>query len=147
MKRNGYKLRKEKTKNVLKTKDGKICPCCETQQKRYYNNTVCSTCRSFRVRYEQKTKLKKQLGGKCVKCGNDDIRILHFHHIDKETKLFNLAGAYHSINYKAIEDEAKKCELLCPNCHAKEHVKENQKVIDYYNLNKGIKNFWYYLNE
>lgn len=132
METNGYSLRKEKTNSIAKS--GKICPCCERQQNKYYKNSVCASCRSARVRYIQRDKLKQLHGGKCVKCGCCDVDILHFHHIDPNTKLFNLSGSYHSANYKALEDEAKKCELLCPNCHAKEHVKDNQKVIDYYKL-------------
>ncbi len=95
---------------------------------------MCSSCRCFKVRHTQRLKLKQKHGGVCKRCGCDDINILHFHHLNPENKLFNLAGAYHSVNYKAIEEEADKCEFICPNCHAKEHVKNNQRVIDYYNL-------------
>jgi hypothetical protein len=132
MENNGYNLRKEKTEHVKK--NGKICPCCNKQQKKYYKNNVCVGCRSARARFVRRNTLKQKYGGKCMRCGNDDISILHFHHINPETKLFNLSGSYHSINYKMIEEEADKCELICPNCHAKEHVKINQFIIDYYKL-------------
>lgn len=73
-------------------------------------------------------------GGKCVKCGNSDIEILQFHHKDPKNKTFNLSGNYHLNNYKDLKKEADKCELLCTNCHAKQHVNQNKKVIDYYKL-------------
>ena len=132
MEKNGYNLRKQNTRSVEKS--GKICPCCERQQKTYNKNSVCSTCRSSYTRYIKKNKLKQLSGGCCVICGNNNIDILHFHHKDPETKLFDLSSSYHNTNYQLLKDECNKCELLCPNCHAEKHVKCNQKVIDYYNL-------------
>ncbi len=65
-----------------------------------------------------KTTLREELGNKCIKCGYDDNpRILHFHHLrDKVKDVSQIA------NYKAIKEEAEKCVLLCPNCHALTHL-------------------------
>lgn len=80
--------------------------------------------RKQKQRYREKkrkwildTKLKH--GGKCVECGYDEeIRILHFHHPNN-----NKEAAVSALkNLKAIEKEAAKCILLCPNCHALKHL-------------------------
>ncbi len=64
-------------------------------------------------------KAVEYLGGKCVKCGEDDIVLLDFHHLySKQADL----GSY--IRAKAWEDiviEMDKCELLCCRCHRLEH--------------------------
>ena len=65
--------------------------------------------------------LRNEMGGKCSKCGYcADIRILTFHHTDKN-KLDNVSNI---LILKKIREEAKKCILLCPNCHAIEHLNE-----------------------
>ena len=68
----------------------------------------------------RKEKLVKMLGGKCVKCGyKKSLVALSFHHLDPKTKLFDLShngNLLHS--WDEVVREAKKCELLCLNCHA-----------------------------
>jgi|SRR3990167_9075046 len=62
--------------------------------------------------------LKEKAGGRCKKCGyNEEIRILHFHHLrDKISEVSLLQSEL------KIRVEAKKCVLLCPNCHALTHL-------------------------
>ena len=117
----GYELRKEKP-SMSRIGQPKMCPICNKMPKKYYKNTVCSSCRSKERRHRIKIKLKHMLGGKCVKCGFDDIRILHFHHKNPSEKLFTLSSSYASNNINLLTEEASKCELLCPNCHALEHL-------------------------
>ena len=64
--------------------------------------------------------LREKLGGMCVHCGyKEDVDILQFHHHskNKEDNVSNLQ------NYKKREAEARKCVLLCPNCHALTHFR------------------------
>ena len=131
----GYTLRKTETR--CKLKGGKICPCCNKQQQKYFKNTVCSVCRNHKQRYLQRIKLKNECGGKCVRCGLKDIDILQFHHKNPDDKTFNLSSKYNSLDYMTLKIEADKCELLCPNCHAKEHSSINHYVLEYYKLNSG----------
>lgn len=64
--------------------------------------------------------LKKERGGKCTLCGYDDeVRILHFHHL--RDKKFNLSN--YNKPLKEMQEEAEKCVLLCPNCHALTHLR------------------------
>ena len=62
---------------------------------------------------------KSQL--KCVRCGESEICCLDFHHVDPSTKESNIGiiGGYSS--KKKIMEEIEKCEVLCANCHRKEH--------------------------
>jgi hypothetical protein len=73
-----------------------------------------------------KNRLRMYFGGKCEECGCDDLSKLHFHHIDpiiKEFKVFEKA----LVDYMSPEiiEEAKKCQLLCIDCHARHHSGEN----------------------
>ena len=65
--------------------------------------------------------LKVELGGKCAKCGyGDQPRILQFHHLNgMKDKLGNISEMK---SMSKIRAEAAKCILLCPNCHALEHL-------------------------
>lgn len=54
----------------------------------------------------------------CVDCGEIDVRVLEFDHVDPATKV-------HAISYmvskgmkpEKIADEIEKCEVRCCNCH------------------------------
>lgn len=63
---------------------------------------------------------KLELG--CNRCGyNKCAAALTFHHVDKSTKLFNLGDSNRILlTLSELEEELKKCELLCLNCHAEE---------------------------
>jgi len=57
----------------------------------------------------------------CAQCGyNKNPAALHFDHIDKSTKLFQV-GVCHTRSWKAIFKEMEKCTLLCANCHSERH--------------------------
>lgn len=66
--------------------------------------------REFLVGYLQKHS--------CVDCGQNDIRVLVFDHVSgtKINGVFTIASRGNSL--KLIEDEIKKCEVRCYNCHA-----------------------------
>lgn len=67
-----------------------------------------------------KDSLKDSLGGKCVKCGFSDKRALMFHHKDGRNKQMNIGDTANK-NFDELLVEAKKCELLCANCHFVHH--------------------------
>lgn len=65
-------------------------------------------------------------GGKCVECDNSNVRVLQFHHRDKEDKGFEIgralnSGAQMKYPYEVMIKELEKCDLLCGNCHAERH--------------------------
>ena len=84
----------------------------------------------------RKQNLTQIFGGKCCLCGfNDFIEALEFHHVNPEEKEFPLSSnVMRSIDKQLIE--ARKCILLCSNCHRGVHagiliVPNNYK--DFYN--------------
>jgi hypothetical protein len=72
---------------------------------------------------EKKLELIKLFGGKCELCGyNKNIAAFDFHHKDPDTKNFEIKVQF--LKYKnddEILEEAKKCMLLCANCHRELH--------------------------
>jgi hypothetical protein len=76
--------------------------------------------------YYNSNRLKsiKYLGDKCVKCGEDNIFKLCFHHLlDKENHLSSLLLC----KWEKIQKELDKCELLCINCHMEKHYGEKDR--------------------
>ena len=122
----GYEHRKQSS---LKNREqNKICPLCNKQFS-WNKNNVCSSCRADRTRYKNKIELQEYLGGRCERCGNDDHRVLDFHHT--KDKKFTISGRLHC-SIADLKEEADKCILLCANCHRIEHSKDKQKIIEYY---------------
>ena len=58
-----------------------------------------------------------EAGGCCAACGYDACQHnLHFHHVDPTRKSFEMnMGRGKSLT--AYREEAKKCVLVCANCH------------------------------
>jgi hypothetical protein len=79
-------------------------------------------------RREQEIKefIRQQKAGlSCKHCGNTDIRVLDFHHLDKHTKEVGLSGiARKGWSNERILREIAKCEVLCANCHRILHWEE-----------------------
>lgn len=74
---------------------------------------VQKTYERKRVHYKQKREsVITALGGKCIQCGLEDIRVLQFDHIDP---LNNHKRSWDEVE-KAIEQG--NIQLLCANCHA-----------------------------
>lgn len=66
------------------------------------------------------------VGRACVKCGNDDIRILQFDHINgggnKEQKHHKSNLLMYIYYYKHPEEAKQKIQVMCPNCNALKRV-------------------------
>lgn len=82
----------------------------------------CRKCRIERVaewRRQAKATLVAETGGECQLCGYDRcLAALQFHHLDPEEKSFALSLRGVTRAMDALREEAKKCALLCANCHA-----------------------------
>jgi transposase-like protein len=82
----------------------------------------CRLCRSgavHRRRREVKRVLVEEAGGACVLCGYQaTLAGLHFHHLDPADKAFALSRQGVTRSLDAARAEARKCALLCSNCHA-----------------------------
>jgi len=80
----------------------------------------CKRCVGEAVtRRKQKLKqvLVAEAGGRCAVCGYDACIVnLTFHHVDPTTKSFSMSMKI-GRSLKAFREEAKKCVLVCANCH------------------------------
>jgi len=81
----------------------------------------CKRCRMERVsqrRQVVKRKLVDEAGGKCLICGYDRCQqALEFHHLDPSLKEFDLGRKGVTRSLARSRAEARKCILLCANCH------------------------------
>lgn len=82
----------------------------------------CKRCRVDAVsarRRRVKLALIAAAGGACRLCGYDRYAgALQFHHVDPREKAFAIADRGVARSLERALDEARKCVLLCANCHA-----------------------------
>ena len=82
----------------------------------------CPRCRVESVqrrRRRVKEIIVTEAGGACLLCGYDAfIGALEFHHVDPASKSFGLGQGGLTRSLALIRAEARKCALLCSNCHA-----------------------------
>lgn len=73
--------------------------------------------REARIRQENQDKIAEYFSvNQCVDCGNSDIRVLDFDHIDNKNDNIGTM-LYRAKKWIEIEKEIKKCEVVCSNCH------------------------------
>jgi hypothetical protein len=81
----------------------------------------------YKRREYEKRKIKNRifvdsLKTPCLKCGEERLYVIEFHHIDSSTKAFTLCEI-NSHGLKEFEKEAAKGVCLCSNCHKEFHWK------------------------
>lgn len=91
-------------------------------------------------RQKRKRDLISLYGGKCSLCGyNKSIKALEFHHIKPQDKKYALGTG----NCHKLQDdltEAKKCLLVCANCHREIHdgFYNDVNLFDYQKIDNQI---------
>jgi transposase len=82
----------------------------------------CKRCRQERVTYRRrkvKAILVAEAGGACCLCGYKRyVGALEFHHVDPATKRLSMAARGVGLSLETARSEARKCVLVCSNCHA-----------------------------
>ena len=80
---------------------------------------------------KQRNKIIELLGGKCVKCGFNDIRALTIDHVfgggTDERK--NIGGGYYSHVLKKIENNTNEYQILCCNCNQIKKIENNEERV------------------
>ena len=85
----------------------------------YYRCRRCRAEAVSRRRRKMKQILVQEAGGACSVCGYaESPRALHFHHLDPAEKRFELNAKGVALALDTLRAEARKCVLLCSNCHA-----------------------------
>jgi len=65
----------------------------------------------------------KMAVGVCMNCGFSEYpEVLHYHHLNPGAKVFALSRPS-TRSISEIDIELSKCVLLCPTCHAVEHLR------------------------
>jgi hypothetical protein len=131
MKEKILKLREEgKTYSEIQKELG----CSKSLIAYHVNDTtkVKSFNRFRKNRFKIREDLKLNAGGKCILCGyNKCLAALHFHHRDPSKKLFEITnflwGKVKGYTKDDLDNEVKKCDLLCANCHAETHCPDYVK--------------------
>lgn len=54
----------------------------------------------------------------CIDCGNDDLEVLEFDHLDPSEKKYNVSEML-AFPWRTIQAEIDKCVVLCSNCHTR----------------------------
>ncbi len=81
--------------------------------------TLSRSARNMKINREA---IRSLFGGACRKCGYKAcLAALDFHHLDPKTKTGNVLKIIKSRGKHAAIEEAKKCILLCSNCHDELH--------------------------
>lgn len=85
-----------------------------------------NTHHKTQLRRSMKKQAVKIKGGKCQICGyNKCIDALVFHHTDPLVKEFGLSNG-ETRSWEKYLKELEKCILVCANCHAEIHIKNNE---------------------
>lgn len=85
----------------------------------YYRCRRCRAEAVSRRRRKMKAILVAEAGGTCRLCGYaGSMGALEFHHLDPSEKRFELNAKGVALSIETLRVEARKCVLLCSNCHA-----------------------------
>jgi transposase-like protein len=119
-------VRRESSR-CMETPDGEMIGVCPQHGQTMFRRDAEGRCRCLRCRQEYvvrrrrrvKATLIAEAGGCCETCGYHRYAgALHFHHRDRTQKSFGLSEAGFARSLNAARAEARKCALLCSNCHA-----------------------------
>lgn len=126
------KIEKDNIEFAFKDKmNGKLQSACKLCQRQYNKNHYNNNLQVYRDRakitntaYRKRNRIfiseyKASLG--CANCGEKEPCVLDFHHVDeKYENVSTMAGCTGSI--ERLQQEIKKCIILCSNCHRRLHA-------------------------
>ena len=91
--------------------------CSKKCRDNWWNKNTWTTYRKKKF-WNEKIKLLKELGGKCIKCGINDIRVLDINHVDRGKK-FKVKNRNYAFQTKLRDWKKNKgnLKIMCSNCH------------------------------
>jgi len=90
----------------------------------------CSKSCADKASRQQKHDFINSFKTECSVCGYNRCKsALEFHHLNPDEKEFEISHGSKGRSYESVENEIKKCVLLCANCHAELHAKERELEI------------------
>lgn len=120
---------KDKTKNKLQS----WCKYCSNnaRMESYFKNKDINYQNSKnRVKRNRKFVTSYLENHSCVDCGEDDVIVLEFDHVN-HNKLYNISSmVYMQSSIEKISIEIEKCEVRCANCHRRvTHERRNNSLV------------------
>ena len=96
------------------------------QKKHYQNNKETYRIKNAARKQRNREYVANYLRSHpCVDCGESDIIVLEFDHIDPSTKNGMVSDAYkNGWSIKRINKEIAKCDVVCANCHKRRTAKQ-----------------------
>ena len=116
------------------------CKMCQNKFTRIHHINNEDDYKETRNRHRRKRmdiiiKIKSDAG--CKICGEKHPACLDFHHRNKAEKLFGIAQSISGLfKIDAIMIEIAKCDVMCSNCHRKEHWDDFTKSWKFTNTEK-----------
>lgn len=104
--------------------------CCKSCQHIYYLKNKKNHIRNVRIRrdricLENRAKMLEYLKNKkCFDCGIVDPEVMEFDHVRGKKKKEISILMHNGCSWRTIEEEIKKCEVRCANCHRRKTVRE-----------------------
>jgi hypothetical protein len=82
--------------------------------------------RRLAIRTDIQQRMLKYLSDKaCEICGEADVRVLEFDHLDPAEKRFSISqGRRLGFKWEEISKEIESCRILCANCHKRHTAKQ-----------------------
>jgi hypothetical protein len=112
----------ERKKTYSKTEKGKIAN--KRRQRRVDKSKIKEYQKISRKKRQELVDEVKKKG--CFLCGyNKTFIALDLHHLEEDFKVDTLSNMIYSSSLKKIEQELKKCIVLCANCHREVHHSEH----------------------
>lgn len=119
---------------------GKIHAQCKACYKTHRKTYLAEHYRKYGDQYRERAKKRRAMikrdlqiqmleylqDKSCEQCGENDLRVLDFDHLDPTLKSFSVArGLTNGYSWGRILAEINKCRILCANCHHKHTTTQN----------------------
>lgn len=60
----------------------------------------------------------------CIDCGETDIVVLEFDHIEPAEKKLRISRDYYLVSLEKLKAEINKCQIRCANCHRRKTARD-----------------------
>lgn len=109
----------------------RVCLICNKKMvRKNERGKKCWTCTNKINRNKKLLLVKSIVGTACWVCGYDKVwGALDLHHVYPETKEFQISTRELQFSWKKIEQELRKCALLCCRCHREYHLDLIEKSV------------------
>ncbi len=112
--------------------------CSKKKSREYYKNNKEHCQNQVRLTSKARVDINRRKyfdllnSSKCIDCTENNVATLEFDHIDPKTKFRSVGKMVkEGYSWKKIEEEIKKCEIRCANCHRKKTAIEQNWYKDF----------------